>query len=160
MNMGVLPSRTPRIFSPPIESPLPAHPRDDHHDPPGARKTLEAFSAKLRNDTHLDELSEDLVGVVRETMQPAHVSVVTFRDGSEGRAGRVAAGGLSTTHTRLSVYVPRFRKSRSSSGSSSSPPICCNAFLCTTAACSVVFNASRRRVSRNPGSMGQHYSGS
>ncbi len=40
-----------------------------------AAKTLEVFSARLRNEVDLDDLREHLVGVVQETMQPAQASL-------------------------------------------------------------------------------------
>jgi hypothetical protein len=40
-----------------------------------AQQTLQAFSATLRNETDLDTLRSDLVAVVQETVQPAHVSL-------------------------------------------------------------------------------------
>ena len=45
-----------------------------YHSKYDTAKNLEAFPSKLRDETDLDALSGDLVSVVRETMQPAHIS--------------------------------------------------------------------------------------
>ena len=51
-----------------------------------ARKTLETFSAKLRDETDLDALNSELVGVVRETMQPSHISLWLRPDSASRRS--------------------------------------------------------------------------
>jgi len=40
-----------------------------------ARKTLATFNSRFREETDLDSLDDEVLGVVRETMQPEHVSL-------------------------------------------------------------------------------------
>ena len=54
-----------------------------------SRKILDEFSGKLRDETDLESLNDELVGVVRETMQPAYVSL-WLRPGSAPRGSQGA----------------------------------------------------------------------
>jgi hypothetical protein len=49
-----------------------------------AAKTLQSFSTKLRDETDLDELSDDLVRVVSDTVQPEHISLWLRKPGEPG----------------------------------------------------------------------------
>jgi hypothetical protein len=52
-----------------------------------ANKVLETFAVRLRDETDLDRLTRELVGVVGQTMQPAHLSL-WLRAGADARGRR------------------------------------------------------------------------
>jgi hypothetical protein len=47
-------------------------------------KIVTAFSSTLRQEVDLDQLREQLLAVVQETMQPAHVSLWLRKTGQQG----------------------------------------------------------------------------
>ena len=52
-----------------------------------AAKIVEAFSVSLRNEVDLSQLREQLLNVVQETMQPAHVSLWLRKSDHNGKPG-------------------------------------------------------------------------
>jgi hypothetical protein len=66
-----------------------------------ARKTMEAFSAGLRDETDLKTLSGNLAGVIEDALQPAHVSLWLRPDAPKHPAPPTAHGGADSTTGRL-----------------------------------------------------------
>ena len=63
-----------------------------------AERTLAAFSSTLRNEMDLNQLSEHVVAVVQETMQPTHVSLWLRPLEHDGKRTSSAWGDNSSPH--------------------------------------------------------------
>jgi hypothetical protein len=64
-----------------------------------AARTLAAFSATLRNEVELDQLREQVVAVVQETMQPSHVSLWLCQCPPTASHGQSTRPDLSARHS-------------------------------------------------------------
>jgi hypothetical protein len=67
-----------------------------------AAKTLAAFNSRMREETDLDFLSDDVLGVVRETMQPEHASLWLRSHGTRRRT--CPADAVSALPDRLPLH--------------------------------------------------------
>src|SRR5260221_14355561 len=68
-----------------------------------AAKIVAAFSATLRQEVDLDQLSEQLVAVVQETVQPTFVSLWLRPTQHDGERSAWGAHALSSRHTEEPV---------------------------------------------------------
>ncbi len=66
-----------------------------------AAKTVAAFSATLRNEVDLTQLSEHLIAVVQETMQPSHVSLWLRKPEKTTNSNLWEANRLAAPHDPL-----------------------------------------------------------
>ncbi len=69
-----------------------------------AARILAAFSSTLRQEVDLDQLREDLVAVVEETMQPTFVSLWLRPTQHDGKRSAWGARPLSSRHTEEPVH--------------------------------------------------------